>query len=145
MNWRRWLWFIITLYRFTRVTVPEREDKYAVESHFMGSYFQMWFCKNTRDVQDSVWTILKNYNRLLLFTQPRTPSNSPPRSVILQTLIHVHLYYVRIPKSAARIHQFNVRLVVSWQSHGKFSTHWTASWMLPRKHAINTEMQSLDL
>ena len=77
-----------------------QKEKYAAGSHFTGSYIQMWFFKNTWDVQDSVWTILKNYNWLWLFIQPHTIWNTPAPSVILHTRIRVSLYHVQFSSVA---------------------------------------------
>lgn len=112
----------------------------------MGSYFHTWFCKNTRDLQDSLnlfslmnlcdkcrqyWRVTINFYSSSL--SPPLPLGHHPLSC---THPHVILSSNCLESNVFRIHQFNVRLVLAWQPHGKLSTHCTASGMLPRKNAL---------
>ena len=73
-------------------------------------------------------------------------SLSPPLPLVHQSPFVIytpswHSIFTLLEFKIFRIHQFNVRLVLAWQFHGKLPTHCTASGMLPRQHALTLRHQ----
>lgn len=91
----------------------------------------------------------KNTGKLQLFltlhsSPTPSPSNSHHPLSFTPSFMSIYLH-VTMPKFAARIHWFHIRLAASWQSHGKHSTGCQRSWMLPRKRVVKTQIRSLHL
>lgn len=141
------------LHSFTGLLRCQTEKTSMLSAHFMDSCFQIWLCKNTQYVQDSInlftlvhlpeeyGQILENYNYFLLFIPPDPTQYPSPFAFDTFSFMAVYVHLIGFQHLQQ---EFTGSMPGWWSchSHGKLSTGCHRSWLLPGQPVTHPQKHS---